>query len=411
MQSAKDGLDNLSATQPTAAEPEWSHMRKMLWALLVAGGASVLWAGPGGADPPSAVSPPAMLARDCSQDVSQAMQHWLSTLPPMTTVSVPASSCYRVNEGLQLNNAQGLTITGGTWSDPTTPNAGSNPNAMDPVFWLVGGTRVTLENMVIAGVNTGGFTSAGAFAAGIRSDGVIGLTVSNVAINDVFGDGVELTPLRAQGDIGGTIVNPTENATVSNVAVTGAGRQGVTLASVSGATFTSIALRRIGMNAFDVEADQWNEGAQNVTIDGCTVGAQIGGLFFANGGQSAGGPWTGNITVQGCIMKAPEAGSVILVQDPSAQDPPRGPMTFVNDTLLCGSSVYVACVQVKNGSVAVNSSTLLMPARTVHEAVYHGVVNSTLAFGQDNVSQYGPVGSVDATSSVSVQGGTWTPFG
>jgi hypothetical protein len=383
----------------------------MLGALLVVGAASLAWAGPVGAAPPSAVSPPATLASDCSQDVSQAMQHWLNTLPPQTTVSVPATSCFRVSEGLQLNAAQGLTITGGTWSDPAVPKAGGNPNAMDPVFWLVGGSGITLENMVITGVNAGGYTAAGAFAAGIRSDGVIGLTVSNVAISDVFGDGLELTPLRAQGDMGGTIINPTEHASISNLEVTGAGRQGVTLASVSGATLTSIALRHIGMDAFDVEADQWDEGAQNVTIDGCTVGDQLGGLFFANGGASAGGAWTSNITVKGCTMKAPEAGDVILVLDPSAQDAPRGPLTFVNDTLLCGTSVYVACVQVKNGSVSIDSSTLQMPARTVHEAVYHATVDSTLAFDQDNVSQYGSVGTVDATSSASIVGGTWTPFG
>jgi len=231
-----------------------------------------------------------------------------------------------------------------------------------------------------------------------------------VAIDDVFGDGVELTPLRAQGDLGGTIINPTEDAAISNVEVTGAGRQGVTLASVSGATLTSVALRRIGMNAFDMEADQWDEGAQNVTIDGCSVAGQLGGMFFANGGASAGGAWTRDITVESCTMKVPEAGDVILVQDPSAQDAPRGPITFVNDTLLCGTSVYVACVQASHGSVTIDSSTLEMPARTVHEAVYRGVVDSTLAFGQDSVSQYGSVGTVDSTSTVSVAGGTWTPF-
>jgi hypothetical protein len=386
-------------------------MRKMLCVLAVAAAASLAGAAPAGASGPRLVSPPRTLASDCSSDVSQPMQHWLNSLPPQTTVAIPAGRCYLVNEGLRIGHAQQLTISGGTWSDTAVPTPGASPNDMNPVFWLVGGSGVALQNMVITGVNPGGFTSAGAFAAAIRSDGVIGVTVSNVTVNSVYGDGVELAPLRAQGDRGGTILNPTENATITNVNVNGAGRQGITLTSVSGATLRSITLRRIGMNAFDVEADQWDEGAQNVSINGCTVGGEIGGLFFANGGASAGGAWTNNITVEGCTMQSPEAGDVILVQDPSATDAARGPMTFVNDTLLCGSSVYVACVQSKHGSISINDSTLQMPPGTLHEAVYRATVGSTLSFGQDTVSGYGSVGTTDGTSNVSVQGGTWTPFG
>jgi hypothetical protein len=235
--------------------------------------------------------------------------------------------------------------------------------------------------------------------------------VANVSVSHVFGDGVELGPLRAENDLSGTILNPTENAAVSNVSVDRAGRQGVTLSSVNGATLTSIALTNIGINAFDLEADQWNEGAKNVTINGCTVGGDLGGLFFANGGVSAGGWFTGGITVEGCTMTRPQAGDVILVQDPSIKDPPRGPFTFSNNTLLCGSSVYVACVQSVNGNVSVRGSSLQMPAGTIHEPVYHASIGSSLVFQQDTVSLFGSLGWRDATSTVSVMGGAWTPYG
>jgi len=369
-----------------------------------------MWVGPVAATGSATVLPPSSIAGNCTQDVSTVMQRWLNALPAGTTVAVPAGSCYLVNEGLALMGAHGLTITGGTWRDASTPVTNASPKSMNPVFWLVGGSGITLQGLTIAGSNAGGYNPAGAFAAGIRVDGVVGLTVSNVTISGVYGDGIELTALRADGDIGSTIINPTESASVSNVAVTGAGRQGITLDDVSGAVLSSLVLNHIGINAFDVEADQWNEGAQNVTINGCTVGGPIGGLFFANGGAGAGG-WTGNLTVENCKMSGPAAGEAVLVQDSPGQDTPRGPFTFVNDMLECGSSVYVACVEDTNGRIAIDSSTLQMPAGTIHERVYAAVQGSTVNFGSDTVAGYGSVGTADASSSVSIGGGSWTPYG
>jgi hypothetical protein len=281
---------------------------------------------------------------------------------------------------------------------------------MDPVFWLVGGSDIALHDLTISGVNTGAYSPAGAFAEGIRSDGVIGLSVSNVTINGMYGDGVELTALRADGDIGSTILRPTENASLANISITGAGRQGVTLGDVSGVTISAIALRHIGINAFDVEADQWNEGALNVTINGCTVG-RLGGLLFANGGVGA-GSWTSNVSVENCVMTSPAAGDAVLVQVSSpALDTPRGPFLFVNDVLECGSCIYVACVQDTRGRIALKSCTVQMPPGTIHESVYSAALGSTISFTSDDVAGYGSLRSADGTSSVSIRGGSWIPYG
>ena len=250
------------------------------------------------AAPPAGVAPPATINSNCAADVSQAMQSWLGSLPTGTTVTAPAGACYLINEGIKLSGAAGLTISGGTWKDTAVPQPGAAPSALNPVIWLVGGTDIALENMTITGVNPGGYTPAGAFVAGIRSDGVAGLDISGVSVDNVYGDGIELAPLRAANDLSNVIVNATKDVTINDVNIFGAGRQGITLASVNDAQISSVRLAHIGLDVFDLEADQWDEGARNVTIDGCTSGAGNGGLFFANAGSGGGAPWTEGITVE-----------------------------------------------------------------------------------------------------------------
>src|SRR5271155_2022214 len=265
------------------------QLAKCVFALSVGLVATILASSPVEASP--VVSPPISIKANCSVDVSSVMQHWLSSLPASTTVDIPAGACYLVDEGLKLIGSQGLTISGGAWDDATVPQPNGEPQALNPVFWFVGGSNITLENLSITGVNPGGYHPAGAFIAGIRSDGVTGLNLSNITIDNVYGDGIELAPLRAQGDVGSTILNPTTDATISDINISGSGRQGITLASVNNALISSVRLAHVGIDVFDLEADQWNEGARNVTIDGCVAGADNGALFFANGGAGGGGKW------------------------------------------------------------------------------------------------------------------------
>jgi hypothetical protein len=359
---------------------------------------------------PGVVAPPASIPDNCSSDVSQPMQAWLQNLPADTTVVAPPGACYLINEGIRPVGSFGLTISGGTWEDATTPQPGASPKDENAEIWLVGGSHIALENMTITGVNPGGYEAAGAFMEGIRSDGVLGLNVANVKIDNVYGDGIELAPLRGANDLSGQILNPTKHATISNVDIDGSGRQGITLASVDHALISSVQLDHVGLNVFDVEADQGNEGAANVTIDGCTAGYGNRGLFFANGGAGGGGEQTRNITVENCTMAAPQAGDAVLIQSPANAIAPRGPFTFADDTLRCGVSVYVACVQVTGADVSVNGSTVVCPPATIHESVYNASQSSTMSFGGDYVTGYGRPGSTSTNSSVTVSGGVWQPY-
>src|ERR1700722_47392 len=149
---------------------------------------------PAGASNPSTVSPPANLPADCSKDVAYGMQHWLNSLPPNTTVVAPAGACYLIDTGISVRAAQGLTIAGGTWNDQTAPEPGASPTGMQAALWFKGGSNITLENLTVTGSSPGGYVPAGAFGGGIRSDGVIGFKVSDVNVDNVWGDGLELAP-------------------------------------------------------------------------------------------------------------------------------------------------------------------------------------------------------------------------
>lgn len=337
------------------------------------------------------------------------MQHWLQALPANSTVVAPAGACYLINGGIVLTGVQGLTIAGGTWNDMTAPVAGASPTAMSAAIWFQGGSNVTLENMTVNGSSPGGYVPAGAFGGGIRSDGVIGFRVTDVNIDNVWGDGLELAPLRAANDLSSTILNPSENVFVYGLTVNGAGRQGISLVDVNGASLTDIVLKHIGINFFDVEADQWNEGALNVTINDCETGG-VGDLFFANGGASSGAAYTGNITVENCTMDAPTAGEAVLVQPPSLQPHPRGPIVFSHDTLLCGASVYVSCVESDDANITVESSNVVCPTSTIHEPVYSADEDTGLTFMSDDVSGYTTPGTTDSSSHVSIDGGVWAPY-
>ena len=353
---------------------------------------------------------------DCSTDVTHALRVWFKSLPAAQTVVVRPGACYLVNRGIKLLDPQGLTVYGGTFRTAATlsgPIAGKKGLAM---FTMIGGSHVTLEEMQIVGANPGGYHPALAFAAGIDFEGTADSTIRSVTIRDTFGDGITLSPLRGGSNHNsGSILAPASDITIRDVTIDGVGRQGLTLASVSGAQISDVILDNPGFNTFDVEADQGNEGASNVTIDGCE--ASGGKIFFANGGSGYARE-THDITVEHCTMDKPEGGVAVYVKRPQngghkngGHKRRRGPFTFVSDKLWCGVSVYVPCVQLSGADVTVTNSTLRFPAATVHEAVYGLVARSQVRFTNDIVKGYGRTGDTSRNSSLVVNGGRWVPTG
>jgi hypothetical protein len=355
------------------------------------------------------VSPPQTVAANCSVNVSKPLRKWLRSLPAGSTVVAPANACYLVNNGLRLLKPKGLTIYGGTFTDKETAPKKKAHSKGNPVFTIVGGSDISFEAMHIVGANTAGYNAKLAFAGGIELEGTAGATIRGVTISNTYGDGITLAPLRGGSDHNsGQIIAPASAVTIRDVTVKDIGRQGLTFASIQGATVSDVIVDHPGLDTFDFEADQSNEGAENVTIDGCE--AMDGAYFFANGGLSD-AKHTGNITVEGCTMDNVEAGSAILVVRIKHSHGSRGPFTFKDDSLRCGASDYVSCVQIIGGDVTVADTTLQFPSGSVHEPVYHAAKGAHVTFDGDVVSGYGKAGKkIGKKSDVQVVGGHWTAW-
>ncbi|HXQ43272.1 MAG TPA: hypothetical protein VN816_01445 [Acidimicrobiales bacterium] len=356
------------------------------------------------------VAPPPSIADNCSVDVSGALQRWLSTRPPGTLVRPPVGACYEVDRGITLPFPHGLTIDGGTFENRTTVRTFPGNGIGRATFAVVGGSQVTFEDLTIKGANPAGYHPPLAFEAGIELEGTAHADIRNVAVEHVYGDGISLDPLRGASDhLSGAILSATTDLTVDRVVITGVGRQGMTLASVNGADIDDVALSDVGINTFDVEADQANEGAENVTIDGCTSSSANGGSFFANGG-AGNGKQTGGIVVENCRMLEPQGGDAVLVDNITGGGERRGPITFSEDTLWCGASDYVGCFQLNGAKVSVTQSAIRFAGHsTVHENLYNAAGASTLTLVGDSVRGCQSLGGGAAGSTVQVSGGSWAP--
>jgi hypothetical protein len=354
--------------------------------------------------------PPTSIADNCSADVSQPLQTWLNSLAPGTLVRPPAGACYSVDKGITLQFPQGLTIDGGTYKNHTKEKGFAGPGGGRATFNVLGGSHVTFEDLTIKGSDNSGYHKLLAFEAGIQFQGTAGAVIRNTAIDHVFGDGVTLDPLRGSGDhMSGKIIAPTTDVAINAVDIDHSGRQGIGLVSVNSATIQNVALTNVGLDTFDFEADQSNEGAKNVTIDGCTSSTWNGGVFLANAGSSNGNH-TENIVVENCQMLHPQGGAAVVITNPSRATGPRGLITFSHDTLWCGASTYVGCFQLGGATVTVTQSIIRFPkAATVHEDLYHAGGASTLSFVGDSVLGWKNLGQGRASSTVSVSGGSWNP--
>lgn len=328
-----------------------------------------------------------------------------SPLGPITNgQTITTTGIVTLTQPVNLNDCTGVTFNGGTWDDPNTSPGkayGGGVGLGRPAFNIVSGTNITLENLSITGVNRGGYQEKLAFNGGIETEGTAGLTLTNVTVAHVFGDCLTLAPLRSET---GTnfIVAPVRDLTVNGFSGTACGRQGITLASVNGASMTNVTIGTTGFDPFDAEADQSDrEGAKNVTVSQCSFSGVVA--------IAAGGGATGPITFSHCTMNKAGSGDVLLVNNTSAHQPDAGAITFSDDSLRCGSSIYVSCFQLSGATnVIVQDTTLTIGFESAtHESVYTVGDNSHIAFTDDVVTGYGHVGTARVGSSATVTGGTW----
>ncbi|HEX6391777.1 MAG TPA: hypothetical protein VFZ89_20085 [Solirubrobacteraceae bacterium] len=171
----------------------------VLVVVLVSGGSD------GSPDPADIRTVPSSIAADCSQDVAAALSRFITGVPDGTTVRFPSGGCYAQANRIEVRDKTGLTIDGnGSTFRSSAENTGqreANPN-----WLLLRGRDLVITDMKVVGnfhlkgkrsqqrVNQAASEGeAGATSqpnAGIGIYGGAGITVRDVDIRDVFGDGV-----------------------------------------------------------------------------------------------------------------------------------------------------------------------------------------------------------------------------
>jgi hypothetical protein len=279
------------------------------------------------------------MATDCSTDVSVPLNAYLAALPPGAVFASPASACYLVDGGVHIT--QSLGIVGGQFRDdsstvpPRLPGRGKS--GLSPVIEIKEASGVTIEDVNLVGANSGGGYHADLVGqAGIDVRSGSDITIRNVTTRNTYGDG--LTLFLASGAKSG----PDSNITVDGLTITNAGRQGITPAYVSRASFNNVTIVSVADNGWDFESDLPAVGTGPMTI---TNSSWVGGINMIE-------PITGPITFSHdsgsgkFILKDPGGTQLVSVRDstlllpanatgypPAAILQSGGRLTFLHDVL------------------------------------------------------------------------------
>jgi hypothetical protein len=253
----------------------------------------------------------------------------------------------------------------------------------------VGGVRPIIRIKDTSGVRLSALTLIGTNIAGTHHVDLVGeagidilssdqVTITDVNTTDTYGDGLTLGFQPRHG--------PSTNLVVNGLTVTNAGREGITLAYVTGASMTNVNVISSAESGWDFESDLRGLGSGSVVVNGAKgKGVRLvewlsGPITFANSQIS------GNITL---IDQAASSGQ---------------PVAFEGGTILLDGAFHgipPAGVWVRGpGDLTFNDVTLgRQPERRAPVGLaWLALDGARLTF--DGGSQLPPLGLHDATSAV-----------
>ena len=250
---------------------------------------------------PSNVYPvPPSIVSDCSADIGNALNEWLSIVPNGATAQLAVNGCYLSEQSLLLNDRVDFTFDGrGSTLRSVTTGENAVPPPEHPLVWNVtflwprlrahvwlrGGENITVRNVHVDGPNEGP-NSEGYFCAyhGQKWEEQNGFSVyashhvliEDVTVKEVHGDAVSIN-------------SDASHVTVQDSAGDCIGRQGMSVTFATDILLQRNTLDRVGRSVFDLESAVAFWPIRRVTIRNNTVGLYGGsegdGVFFANRGD------------------------------------------------------------------------------------------------------------------------------
>lgn len=235
-------------------------MPRWRFALVISALALVAGACTDGATDGAAPEPPVDLPSDCSVDVTDQLNEDIAAAPDGSTVSFVAGGCYRIDGTVLVVDKQDLTFEGNGATFKAMTEGESNRSHWE----FDGGGGFTIRDLTVIGANPNGgvdgYVAEFAFQHGFNFGGVDGVTMSGVAVSDVYGDFLRFGKNR--GD---------DNRGTSNVEVTGSrfergGRQGVAFVAANDVVIEGNTFDGVGRSVFDIEPNSSGGGAQRLRL-------------------------------------------------------------------------------------------------------------------------------------------------
>ena len=339
-------------------------------AVVAVGLAVVLLTGGGaeeGPDPANVRTVPASIPADCSGDVADALSRFIAGVPDGMTVRFRPGGCYAAGNRIEVRDKTGLTIDGnGSTFRSSAENTGkreANPN-----WLLLRGRDLLITDMKIVGnfhltgtrsqqrVNQASTEGeAGATSqpnAGIGIYGGRGITVRDVKIRDVFGDGV-LTGVSEYVD--GSVPSQTpRDVRVERVSATKTARHCFSPNQVVGFRLEDSVGRDCWYGALDAELDDPKQQLQDVHIVGNTFsGFNLLGILVPVAGD---GESTRDIEIRDNTFLTPpdQPCNTIIEVGAYPKNPNTIPNVVVEDNTMKAHGVGVALDHVRGGRIRGN---------------------------------------------------------
>ena len=204
-------------------------MKRLILATLATIGTIVMFSAAG------CVVPPASINDTCGADATAQLNYWIASLSPGTVVELPTNACYLVSSTspyygggpansptFAIHNTDNLTIegNGATFRQTSYDGGTCGSDLQQPVVWLAANNNLTIKDVNIVGPGNcvGGGSNEGDYGMLIGQDttGNTGITLDDVNISNMDGDGILDTPFIAE-NLGVNSEVTYENSTISNV--------------------------------------------------------------------------------------------------------------------------------------------------------------------------------------------------
>lgn len=234
------------------------------------------------------VAVPASIDPTGRADVTKALQRFLSSVPSGRVIEFRTGGRYRVEGTLFLRGRRRITIEG----NGATVFARTRGGPDRSQWWVKGGSRIVFRDLKVRGSNPNAGVNENAYVRkletqhGFRLEGVNGVELDHVQVNDVFGDFVYI----GRDD---KLVS-SRNIWIHDSKFSRNGRQGIAVTAATNVIIERNHIDHTRRSTIDLEPNSRRWRVSNIFVLNNTVGA--GRLLFI---ASHGAGPVDNIVIKG----------------------------------------------------------------------------------------------------------------